>query len=219
MAEWNHILLRKEYDPEEPDQIVVNLASMLKKRKAEKVLDLGCGAGRHVIYLAETGFETHGADISETGLRLTKKKLRSRRLEAQIVKCDMKSMPYIPSCFDAVVCVQTIYHQKLKGIQETLSEIHRILKKKGLLLANFHSKRSSRHGKGMEVEESTFMEEKGPEKGVLHHFVDEDELCELLRNFKINLEAKEKKTGSYLRSRLIVVAEKSSPQPSRQTHA
>ena len=208
MVEWNQILLRKEYHPENPDGIVVDLISILGKRRAERVLDLGCGAGRHVIYLAERGFEMYGADISETGLELTKKRLESRKLEAEVIRCNMRSIPYIRSCFDAVICIQTIYHQKLKGIQETISEIHRILKKGGLLLADFPSRRSSKYGEGVEVEENTFMQENGAEKGVLHHFVDENELQELLRNFRIDLEAKEKKIGSYLRSRLIVLAEK-----------
>jgi len=209
MTEWNQILQRNEYRPENPDEIVVDLASILEERKAKRILDLGCGAGRHVIYLAERGFESHGADISETGLQLTKMKLRSRKLEAEIIKCDMKSMPYVYSCFDAAICVWAIYHQKLKEIQETISEIHRVLKKKGLLLANFHSKRSSKYGEGIEVEENTFMQENGPEKGVLHHFVDENELRELLGNFRIvHFEAKEKMIDSYLRSRFIVLAEK-----------
>ncbi|MFQ6086796.1 MAG: class I SAM-dependent methyltransferase, partial [Candidatus Bathyarchaeia archaeon] len=175
----------------------------------KRVLDLGCGAGRHVIYLAERGFESYGADISETGLKLTKKKLRSRKLEAEIIKCDMKSIPYVHSCFDAAICVRSIYHQKLKEIQETISEIHRVLKKKGLLLTDLHSKRSSRYGEGIEVEENTFMQENGPERGVIHHFVDKNELRELLGNFRIvDLEAREKVVGSYLRSRFIVLAEK-----------
>ena len=208
MVEWDQILLRKEYHPESPDGIVVDLISILARKRAERVLDLGCGAGRHTMYLAESGFKTYGADISDTGLRLTKRRLESRKMEAEIIKCDMKSMPYIQSCFDAVVCVQTIYHQKLKGIQETVSEIHRILKKGGLLLANFHSKRSSKYGKGIEVEEDTFMQENGPEKGILHHFFDQNELRELLGHFRVDVEVREKKVDRYLRSRFIVLAEK-----------
>jgi len=208
MVEWDQILLRKEYHPEGPDGIVVDLISILARRRAERVLDLGCGAGRHVMYLAESGFKTYGADVSDTGLRLTKKRLESRKMEAEIIKSDMKSIPYIQSCFDAVVCVQTIYHQTLKGIQETVSEIHRTLKEGGLLLANFHSKRSSKYGKGIEVEEDTFMQENGPEKGVLHHFFDENELRKLLGHFRVDVEVREKNVDSYLRSRFIVLAEK-----------
>ena len=208
MAEWNEILLRKEYHPEKPDEIVVAFTSVLAKRRMKRVLDLGCGAGRHVLYLARRGFEAYGADISEAGLKLTKERLESCGLKAEILRCDMKSMPYIPSCFDAVICVQTIYHQKLEGIRETVSEIRRVLKKGGLLLANFHSKRSGMYGEGIEVEEDTFVRENGPEKGILHHFFDENELRKLFESFRVDLKVEEERRGNYLRSLFIVLAEK-----------
>ncbi len=43
-----------------------------------RILDLGCDAGRHLIYMAKQGFEAHGIDISETGLNLTKKGLKGK---------------------------------------------------------------------------------------------------------------------------------------------
>ena len=144
MAKWDRILQKEEYQLEEPDKIVVHVVSVLEDRRVGRILDLGCGAGRHVVYFAEKGFETYGADISETGLVLTKKRLGRRRLEAEMIKCDMKSIPYVSSCFDAVLCVQAIYHQRLKEIQQTISEVHRILKRRGLLLVNLHSKRSDK---------------------------------------------------------------------------
>lgn len=210
MVKWNQILRRKEYSPEKPDEIVVNFVSILERRRAKRVLDLGCGAGRHVIYVARRGFDAYGADISETGLKLTKERLRNRKLKAEIMKCDMKLMPYINSYFDAVICVSAIYHQRLREIRETISGIHRVLKAKGLFLVNFHSVRSSKCGMGIRVEENTFMERNGPEKGILHHFVDENELQELLRRFKIvDLKVDEKLIRGYRQSHLIVLAEKS----------
>jgi ubiquinone/menaquinone biosynthesis C-methylase UbiE len=210
MTEWDQILRRKDYSPKNPDEIVVNFVSIIENRKAEKVLDLGCGAGRHVIYLTKRGFETYGTDIAETGLKLTKRRLRKAKLEAAIVKSDMKFLPFICSCFDAAICVQTIYHQRLREIKETVSELHRVLRKKSLLLTNFHSKRSGKQRKGIEVEENTFAGERGPEKGVLHHLVDENEIHELFRDFRlVDLEIREKMTStSYRRSRYNVVSEK-----------
>lgn len=209
MTEWNHVLLYPEYAPEKPDEKVVNIVKLLRRRKALKVLDLGCGAGRHVVYMASQGFETHGVDISKTGLRKSKERLKERSLKAFLVKCDMKWLPFTDSYFDIIICLNTIYHQTLKGIEQTTSEVYRILKKEGLFLVNFHSKRSHRYGEGIKIEENTFIDEKGPEKGVLHHFVDEEELKRLFQNFRI-LEKRlnEQKVKGYLKSRWEVLAEK-----------
>jgi ubiquinone/menaquinone biosynthesis C-methylase UbiE len=212
MTEWNHILLRPEYAPEEPDEILVKAVKLLRKRIALKVLDLGCGAGRHVVYMASQTFEAYGVDVSETGLKRTKEKLKANNLDASLVRCDMKFQPFIDSCFDVVICLNTIYHQRLKEIQQTISEVHRILKNKGLFLVNFHSKRSYRYGKGVKVEENTFMDEDGPEKGVLHHFVDEAELKQLFRNFRIvKKRLTEQIVKGWLRSRWEVLAENLKP--------
>jgi len=208
VTEWNQILREEWYRPEEPEEVVVNFVTSLKmKNQKLRALDLGCGAGRHLIYVATQGFEAHGIDISETGLNLTRDRLRKRNLEAHIVKCTMNQLPYVDSCFDAVISLHTIYHQKLEGIQETTSEIHRILKKNGLLLINFLTKRTYSYGKGAEVEENTFVEQEGAERGVLHHFTDEEEIQRLFENFKIiNLKLNEKEVEGKLRSRWTLVA-------------
>jgi len=209
MVEWNRILQEEGYSLEEPDESVVSFFTFLKtKSKKGRVLDLGCGGGRHLIYMANQGFEAYGIDISETGLNLSKERLRRQGLEGYILKCDMSQLPYVDSCFDVAVCLYTIYHQKLKRIQETISEIHRVLRKGSFLLLNFHSKKSSKYGKGEKVEEGTFIQQNGPEKGVIHHFTDKEEIMELLKSFKtVNVELREQKSvDGYLQSRLIVIA-------------
>ena len=208
MTEWNQILREEWYSQEEPEEVVVDFVTSLKKKnKKIRVLDIGCGAGRHQVFMAKQGFETHGLDISETGLTLTKERLKRHSLEGHLVKSDMKMLPYINSCFDAIVSLHTIYHQKLRGIQKTISEIKRVLKKKGLVLINFLSKRTYSYGKGAEVEENTFVEQEGAEKGVLHHFSDDEELKHLFADLKIaDLRLTERKVEGKLRSRLILVA-------------
>ncbi|MEM2117693.1 MAG: class I SAM-dependent methyltransferase [Candidatus Bathyarchaeia archaeon] len=208
MTEWNKILREEWYSQEEPDEIVVDFVNSLKtKRQAIRVLDLGCGAGRHLIFLSKQGFEVHGVDISETGLTLTKERLRRQNLEIYLAKCDMKNLPYVDSCFDAVVCLHTIYHQRLEEIQKTIFEIQRILRQEGLLLVNFLSKRTYSYGKGIEIEENTFIEQSGVEAGVLHHFTDEKEMRHLFKSFKIlSLQLVEKEVEGKLRSRWILTA-------------
>jgi ubiquinone/menaquinone biosynthesis C-methylase UbiE len=169
---------------------------------------LGFGAGRNLMYVANQGFEAHGVEMSKTGLNVTKARLKKRNLEAHILKGDMNLLPYIGSCFDVVMCLFTIYHQRLKGIRTTISEVHRVLRKDGILLANFQSKRSHMYGKGVKIEKDTFIRQNGPEKGIVHHFADEKEIARLLKDFKnVNIELQERKSpDGYLQSRLMVTA-------------
>jgi cyclopropane fatty-acyl-phospholipid synthase-like methyltransferase len=207
--EWNEILKRRDYSREEPDKLVIQFTESLKNKHAKRVLDLGCGAGRHLIYLTKQGFETYGIDISETGLKQAKNRLKREKLNAALIKCDMKTLPYVSHCFDAVISLFTIYHNTKQGIKDTITETHRTLRKKGTILLNFQSKRSSKHGKGTKIEENTFIQENGPEKGIIHHFVDENEIHELLKGFKISkIQLEERRIGGYLQSRWTVSATK-----------
>jgi cyclopropane fatty-acyl-phospholipid synthase-like methyltransferase len=82
MTEWNQILLEEAYSKEELDEFVVSFASLLKEKEKTRILDLGCGAGRHVICLAKREFEVRGADISKRELSQTGARLRKRIMAA-----------------------------------------------------------------------------------------------------------------------------------------
>ncbi len=185
MAEWDEILKREEFTPEGPHKAVVKLASFLKARNVKKVLDLGCGAGRHLVFLARKGFEVYGTDISEIGLDQARRRLREEGLEAELKRSDMTVIPYPDVFFDAVIGIWVIYHNTLEAMRKTISEIHRVLNEGGLAFLTFQSKRSYKFGKGKEIEKDTFVLEEGPEKGVLHHFSEKNEVEELLKEFHI----------------------------------
>ncbi|MEM2100199.1 MAG: methyltransferase domain-containing protein [Thermoproteota archaeon] len=46
-----------------PDPIVVDSLSVFKRSNVGRVLDLGCGAGRHCVFLAKEGFDVVGVDF------------------------------------------------------------------------------------------------------------------------------------------------------------
>jgi len=206
--EWNQILKEEWYSQEEPDELVVDFVALLNKTgKRVRALDLGCGAGRHLVYMTLQGFEVFGLDISETGLSVTKKRLKKQNVEAYLLKGDMKKLPYVNSCFDVVICLHTIYHQKFEDMKKTIFEIHRILKRKGVALINFLSKRTYSYAKGRKVEENTFITLEGTEKGVLHHFTDKREIQNLFKNFRIvELKLNEKIVKGKRQSRWILIA-------------
>ena len=85
--------------------------------------------------------------------------------------------------------------------------MRRVLRKDGMVLIDFLSKRTHSYGKGVEIENGTFIETEGHEKGLMHHFTDEDELQRLFEGFRIlTIDLHETKVEGKLRSRLTVKA-------------
>lgn len=210
MTYWDEILKRPEYGSGEPYSSVVELVPILERRNVKKILDLGCGAGRHLVYLSKCGFEMYGMDISDFGLEEARRRLRQAGLKAELKKSDMTTIPYPDGFFDAVISFWVIYHNALKGMRETVSEVYRVLNKDGLTFLTFQSKRSYKYRRGKEVEKDTFILEEGPEKGIPHHFSDREEIEELLNDFdilRLDLDEFTDETGN-LNSHWEVLAEK-----------
>jgi ubiquinone/menaquinone biosynthesis C-methylase UbiE len=207
LTEWDRILPEKAYSPEEPDKTVVDFAGSLRRSNKMRVLDLACGGGRHAVYMSEKGVEVTAVDISWAGLEMTRGRLNSEDLTAGLVRSVMNTLPFDDSVFDAVICTRAIHHQRLKAIQETVFEMRRVLRKDGMVLIDFLSKRTHSYGKGVEIENGTFIETEGHEKGLMHHFTDEDELQRLFEGFRIlTIDLHETNVEGKLRSRLTVKA-------------
>ena len=45
-------------------------AGVFKKKGYKKILDLGCGTGKHSIFLAKRGFSVYATDISPSGIEI-----------------------------------------------------------------------------------------------------------------------------------------------------
>jgi SAM-dependent methyltransferase len=107
---------------------------LLKERGAKRVLDLGCGSGRHTIYLAKQGFNVYGIDISKSGIEITKNWLNKEGFKANLKIGDIyKKLPYPDDFFDAIISTQTLHHERLKKIRKLIKEMERILKPEGVI--------------------------------------------------------------------------------------
>ncbi|HEY9169046.1 MAG TPA: class I SAM-dependent methyltransferase [Lutibacter sp.] len=68
---YYHILY-KHRDYSEGQAFLEKLITFLKLEKGNSVLDLGCGKGRHSIYLNSLGFRVIGADLSKNSIEYAK---------------------------------------------------------------------------------------------------------------------------------------------------
>jgi len=177
-----------------PDVNVVEWADSLPPRAS--VLDLGCGAGRHVIYLSERGFQVAGSDIAPSGLRRTQAACAERGVTFYGNVCDMTALPWADSTFDAVLSTSTIHHALRADLQRAIDEVWAVLKVGGLFLLDLpctdtwdykHLRAGIVTGSHREVEPNTFIELQPDDiDGYLpHHYCDEADLRDLLGQYKI----------------------------------
>lgn len=168
-------------------QFIADAVPSFKKHKVNKVLDLGCGAGRHCILLASSGLEVIGLDISKNALKMARQWVLKEKLEnVAFVRATMTDIPLSDRCLDAVVSVSVIHHALKKDIMAIVSEVHRILNKNGWFIANLASVNDPRYGTGQMLEKNTFLILEGYEEkrfGELHHFFTKQEALRLLRPF------------------------------------
>ncbi|MBD3385916.1 methyltransferase domain-containing protein [candidate division KSB1 bacterium] len=96
----------KAYDKEEFTKGTTGECDFIEKEinhdKTAKILDVGCGTGRHSIELVKRGYEVTGIDLSEAQLRRAKEKASALSLEIQFKKHDAR-MPHFADRFDLVI--------------------------------------------------------------------------------------------------------------------
>ena len=76
---WNEIYKTQGEVQSDVLPTVLTAIELFHKEHVKKVLDLGCGTGRHSILLAEKGFEVTATDISEKGIEVTMQKANKFR--------------------------------------------------------------------------------------------------------------------------------------------
>ena len=98
------------------------------------VLDLACGTGRHLIGLGKAGYNVIGLDISAKLLKIAK----SRWHEAQLVKGDMRFLPFKPCVFSAAISMDQSFgylSSEMDDLQ-SLKELNRTLCSGGVLIVD-----------------------------------------------------------------------------------
>ncbi|MCK4332256.1 MAG: class I SAM-dependent methyltransferase [Thermoplasmatales archaeon] len=169
------------------DEDIPGITDLLKKRNIKKIFDLGCGAGRITVYLAQKGFDVYGIDLSEEGIKKAKQQLTEMGLHADLkIHSMIDTLPYPDNFFDAVISTRTIHHAKIEQIRNIIMEIERVLKPHGLIFITVRkSNLKKKISYAKKVAPRTFVNIEGKEKGVTHYIFNRNLLRKEFRNFKI----------------------------------
>jgi len=95
-------LYRPFLPPERTEEEVAGVLALLDPAPGTRLLDVGCGWGRHSVALAREGVRVTGLDRSATLLRIARDAARGAGVSAGWVLGDMRRLPF-RSSFDAAV--------------------------------------------------------------------------------------------------------------------
>jgi 2-polyprenyl-3-methyl-5-hydroxy-6-metoxy-1,4-benzoquinol methylase len=109
MKQWYEELFENygmKYDQENFAQGTIGECDFLEKEieynKGTKILDIGCGTGRHSIELSKRGYEIVGIDLSESLLKRAKEKATEQNLQIVFQRHDARNLPFWHQ-FDLVI--------------------------------------------------------------------------------------------------------------------
>ncbi|RMF86601.1 MAG: class I SAM-dependent methyltransferase [Nitrospinota bacterium] len=170
-----------------PDPTVQGLIAQVQKGYpfVRRVLDLGCGLGRHTLFLAQRGFEVHGVDNSPQAITYCQRWLAQEGVPVSLLLADITALPYRNACFDLVLSYCVVHHGTLATMERTFREVYRVLAAGGLFYVNFWSSEAQDQMQGEEIEPGTFVYARGTEAGIPHHFTSPSELEHLVHGFEV----------------------------------
>lgn len=99
--------------------------------KGKDVLELACGAGQGLGYLAEAAKRIVGSDIDEKNLSFARREYSGRK-DIEIHGFDAQDIPFGDRSFDVVILYEALYYIEDAG--RFINEAYRILRDDGIII-------------------------------------------------------------------------------------
>lgn len=126
------------------ENILLNVGDMALKRRAkriveelelregDKILEVGCGNGYYLSLLNRLGLKYSLTGIDNNKMALFDARRFIGDEKVILIFADATKLPFKSSSFNKIICSEVIEH--VKGDKKVLQEIHRVLKKGGIMV-------------------------------------------------------------------------------------
>ncbi len=182
---WQDPEIAKRWAERPPLPEVVEMADRLESENRRRVLDIGCGLGRHTVYLAARGFQVTAVDHAPAALTACRDSLQQAGLEARVQPMEMSELSLPVSSFDGAISTQVIHHARKAVIAGIIGRITQQLSTRGYFVWAMPTPDHFECGKGAEVEPGTWVNPDHREGPVPHHFCTREEIYDLLHAYEI----------------------------------
>jgi len=112
-----------------------------------KILEIGSGAANNLWFAAREGFSVTGIDASKSATAYARKRFAEDNLAGRLDVGDFTKLPYANSTFDLAINRAAMTQTGLTNGQKAIDELHRTLKRDGLVYSEIYSDRTSAGGR------------------------------------------------------------------------
>ncbi len=95
------------------------------------ILEVACGAGQGLGYIARVSKSVVGIDVDDTNLSYARKQYADRP-QIKLLKADAHNLPFTDNSFDLIIIYEAIYY--LNDPLKFLHEAKRVLRKDGIII-------------------------------------------------------------------------------------
>ncbi|MCA0755313.1 class I SAM-dependent methyltransferase [Paenibacillus sp. N4] len=133
----DYMLVYKHRNWQEANNEARRMIEWLQLPQRARVLDIGCGMGRHALALASFGYDVTGIDLS--GILLEEARRHDVHGKVKFVEGDMRELPFPGGSFDATVNLFTSfgYFSPEEDNVKVLKRIRAVLREGGSFLIDF----------------------------------------------------------------------------------
>jgi SAM-dependent methyltransferase len=191
MPGWGELFTDPGMQGLKPNPELMALIPEWQAAGCRRVLDAGCGVGRHLLPLLQAGFKVAGADCDPQVLKLLRARLARAAAPAvsvPLVQADLNRLPFASGAFDLVVSVNVINHGDAATFRDYCRELVRVLKAGGHLFVYTSPREAGervRLPQTRELEPGTLVDIATPDGAMVHHFPTTAELREQFPHFAV----------------------------------
>lgn len=187
---WDNVFLNQtwgKYPAEDLIRFVAKNFYHMPQRKKTKILEVGCGPGANLWYMAREGFAVYGIDGSKTAISYAKHRLDMEcpEWEGELQNGDILKLPYADEFFDGVIDNEAVYANSYENAKKIYSEMVRVCKTGGKFFSRTFANDSWGDKTGKKVGRNAWQVGEGPllDKGY-SRFTYETEIEDLIQGVK-----------------------------------
>jgi len=129
---WDSIAAQwYEFRQKPHPQIAAILKDAAEKWRPAKILEIGCGTCRNLLFFSYNNFECYGIDFSTEMLKYAKRYCEKHKIDVKLIKADATKLPFKANTFNYILCISMLHNLDASERKKTLKEIARVLKPEG----------------------------------------------------------------------------------------